>query len=231
MREPRGDPRAPPSNGGKETAPPRRCAGSPRRRSAACAAVGGKLRPGWRRGKMAAGIREKQTGERLPWFLLLGAASLQSAVGRERGAPRGVAGGSSGSLLSSPPPFPDGSFGARWRRPRAASVHLGNLRPVWVTRRRPFPSPNPSRRGAPQRWVRWGSRGSPAEGPGLPGRPGEHRCPETRPQVPLRCGNHPPGWGCAGREGSGGRLRGSGLYFPFVRLPLWLWEGSTRSVV
>lgn len=103
MREPRGDPRAPPSNGGKETAPPRRCAGSPRRRSAACAAVGGKLRPGWRRGKMAAGIREKQTGERLPWFLLLGAASLQSAVGRERGAPRGVAGGSSGSLLSSPP--------------------------------------------------------------------------------------------------------------------------------
>lgn len=130
-----------------------------------------------------------------------------------------------------PPPFPDGSFGARWRRPRAASVHLGNLRPVWVTRRRPFPSPNPSRRGAPQRWVRWGSRGSPAEGPGLPGRPGEHRCPETRPQVPLRCGNHPSGWGCAGREGSGGRLRGSGLYFPFVRLPLWLWEGSTRSVV
>lgn len=111
-----------------------------------------------------------------------------------------------------PPPFPDGSFGARWRRPRAASVHLGNLRPVWVTWRRPFPSPNPSRRGAPQRWVRWGSRGSPAEGPGLPG-PGSTGV--RRRGRRCRCGVEITPQGGAARAGKGAVAVSVGVGYTF----------------
>lgn len=86
----------------------------------------------------------------------------------------------------------------------------GDPRPVWATGRRPSQSPTPLAAAA-----------GTVTGPGLscrgarPAGPGEHRCPGTRPQVPLRCGNHP---------------RGEGLHGPGRERRSSLWEGAVLSL-
>lgn len=179
-------------------------------------------RPGWRGRKMAAGIREKQTGKRLP---ARGAARSGGCPSRSCGEGRRV--GLTlrpGAPACFPPCRPPAlSFGGapgrdvgvsappRLRRGIRA-LSPGSGRPA--TGRRPSPS---SYRGG-----RWGAAQLPpqrrARGSGAPGASGRSSCrggpappwcpspgrrrrawaPGTWHQVPPWCGNRPPGRGWRG---------------------------------